>query len=521
MRTMATLTPLTVLLLLPMSAPCEERPRLADVLALQEAVHEAIDRAEPSIACILVSRSKKYEAQTPAEAKRPGRLGRFDLRRGSQRDEDDPAFQALRRLDLSDPNNVPESYGSGVVLDAKEGLILTLAHVVRNATKVYVRLPGGRGSWADIHASDTRSDLAVLRLIDRVPNLKALALGDGGKLRKGDFLLSLSNPFAAGVRDGSPSASWGIVSNLRRRATGALSDIPSRDRNTSLPFYCFNTLIQTDTRLNLGCSGGALLNLRGELVGLISARAGIAGGETPGGFGVPLDAGMRRIVEVLRRGEEVEYGFLGVYLASAENVPEGLVGITQLAPGGPAARAELLAPPHYPGPSDFGFKTIAYIVSIDGTPVHTNDDLFLTVGMHLAGSTVRVEIADKPDGPRRIRPVTLGKFPSLASGKIPSLDRSIVSKRPPARAGLYVDWTTTLAAPATPIAEGVVIREVLPGSAAARAQLRPGTIITEVAGRKVTNPKEFYHAMEQARDPIKLTLNINNRDEHVTLEATR
>ena len=341
-------------------------------------------------------------------------------------DRESSDYQALGRLDLSDPNNVPESYGSGVVLDARKGLILTLAHVVRKATKIYVRLPGGQGSWANIHASDPRSDLAVLQLIDPVPNLKALKLGEGGKLRKGDFVLSLSNPFAVGMRDGSPSASWGIVSNLRRRATGMVSEIAITQRNAELPLYCFNTLIQTDTRMNLGCSGGALLNLQGELIGLTSALAGIAGGETPGGFAVPLDEGMQRIINVLLRGEEAEYGFLGVYLMGSSDAPQGHVRIEKLIPGGPAAQAGI----H--GLRGFGRNSGGDIIhTINGTPVHNNDDLFLAVAVHLAGSTIRVEVSAHPDGPRRICSVTLAKFPSL--------DGVIASKQPKARVGCA--WT--------------------------------------------------------------------------------
>ncbi len=519
MSRMTFLALLTVVLAVPTSAPSQERNRFADVLALQEAVHRSIERAEPSIACILVSRSDKYRSYSTVEPKAPGKLGRFDLRMATVgMDKDGVEFNAISRLDLSDPNNVPESYGSGIVLDDKNGLILTMAHVIRNATKIYVRLSGGRGSWADIHASDPRSDLAVLRLIDRVPNLKALALGDGGKLRKGDFLLSLSNPFAAGVRDGSPSASWGMVSNLRRRATGVLSDVLPGERNATVPLYCFNTLIQTDTRLNLGCSGGALLNLQGELVGLSSSLAGVAGGETPGGYGVPLDGGVRRIIEVLLRGEEVEYGFLGVYLMRADRAPEGFVRITGLVPGGPAARGDLHGPQarnlRFQG--GFGDEAGDLILSINGVPVRSNDDLFLTVGMHLAGSTVRVEVADKPDGPRRTCSVTLAKFPSL--GPI------VASKRPSARAGLYVDWTSTMAVPflrrAQPIPEGVVIREVVAGSPASKADLQPDTIIAKVGGQRVTNPAEFYRIMGKARGPTELTLTtLEGGESRITLDV--
>jgi serine protease Do len=492
MHRMAYLILPTILLLPPASARSQERDHLADVLALQDAVHRSIARAEPSIACILVSRSQKYRALERGRSQRPGKLGGFNLRppRPGFR-ENDPQFQELRRLDLSDPNNVPESYGSGVVIDDKEGLVLTLAHVVRNATKVYVRLPGGRGSWADIHASDPRSDFAVLRLIDRIADLRAIKLGDGGKLRKGDFVLSLSNPFAAGFADGSPSASWGIVSNLRRRATGVLSDVPSTARNTRLPLYCFNTLIQTDTRMNLGCSGGALLDLQGELVGLTSSLAGIAGGETPGGFAVPLDAGMRRIIDVLRGGGEVEYGFLGVRLMEPDRYSRGSVRIESLVRGGPLFRG-LTAEGRT---EDSGY----FIRSINGTPLQNNDDLFLAVSMHLAGSTIRVEVSPTPDGPRHLCRVTLAKFPSPALGTV------IASKQPPALGGLRVDWTSTLLAhDARGVPEGVVIREVLPSSAAEQHQLKPDMIIKSVNGRKVTTPAEFYAAMKNANGPIEL-----------------
>jgi S1-C subfamily serine protease len=498
-------------------ARSEERNRFADVLALQEAVHQSIERAEPSIACILVSRSDKYKEFNIAQPDAPGRLGRFDLR-GARMNipETDPRFKAIGRLDLSDPNNVPESYGSGVVIDEREGLVLTLAHVVRKAAKVYVRLPGGRGSWADIHASDPRSDLAVLSLIERVPNLKALKLGDGDKLRKGDFLLSLSNPFAAGFADGSPSASWGIVSNLRRRSTGMLSDYEPTERTARLPLYCFDTLIQTDTRLNLGCSGGALLNLQGELVGLTSSLAGIAGGETPGGFAVPLSAGMRRILEVLRRGEEVEYGFLGVHLQRSDQLPPGCVRIEDVLADGPAERGRIRG-----GRSGGGFRRPRedgdFILSINGTPVHNNDELFLAVIMHLAGSTVRVEVAASPDGPRRICSVQLAKFPAMEPELI------IASHRPKAFGGLRVDWSSTLVPRQglRSIPRGVAVCEVQPRSPAANAHIQLDMIVKRVNDQEVTTPAEFYRAMKKARGPVELVFsNLKDTDEQrVTIDS--
>src|SRR6202011_3306869 len=104
--------------------------------------------------------------------------------------------------------------------------------------------------------------------------------------------------------------SWGIVSNLRHRApaTPLLNEI---DR-AKITLHQYGALLQTDARLSVGCSGGALINLQGELVGLTTTLAALTGGDTTGGFAVPMDAGIRRIVRVLEKGEEVEYGFLGV-----------------------------------------------------------------------------------------------------------------------------------------------------------------------------------------------------------------
>ena len=372
-------------LALPIAGHADEKARLKDV---QEAMEQIIEKAEPSIACILVSRSDGYAAFGAApSADNPGKLGKFDARShigSGTSDEELKRRKQIIALDLSHPDHQPEAYGSGVVLD-ENGLILTNAHVVRGATKIYVRLPGNRGSYADIYASDPRSDLAVLKLIDPVPDLKALKFGDGGKVRKGQFVLTLSNPFAAGFRDGSPSASWGIVSNLRRRAPGPTNEI---DR-AKVTLHHYGTLIQTDTRLTLGCSGGALLNLDGELIGLTTSQAALVGSETPGGFAVPFDEGMKRIVEVLRRGEEVEYGFLGVNLDTGTRTGK-CVKLGRVIGGSPAQRARLTGD--------------EYIVSIEGRPVRENDDLFLYIGTQLAGSTLTLETVAQPDGTGRSKP---------------------------------------------------------------------------------------------------------------------
>jgi S1-C subfamily serine protease len=279
-----------------------------------------------------------------------------------------------------------------------------------------------------------------------------------------------------------------------------LSEIDADKRAARPPLDCFGTLIQTDTRLNLGCSGGALLNLQGELVGLTSSVAGLAGGETPGGFAVPLSAGMRRIIEVLRRGEEVEYGFLGVTLRP-DNTVEGHVVIDGVLPGGPAQHGRLR------GRGEL-------ILSVNGTPVHNNDELFLAIGLHLAGSVVRVETADSPQGAKRIQPVTLAKFPL-------TIEPVIASKRPKPRGGLRVDWSSVLSPSLRSVPEGVVIREVQPGSAAEKARLQPNKIIKRVNDQKVKTPDDFYREMDKAKGPVELLYASaeGNDEQRVTIDS--
>ena len=379
----------------------------------------------------------------------------------------------IKQFDLSDRDYVPASYGSGVVIN-KNGLILTNYHVVRDATKIYVRLPGDKGSYVNIHAADPRSDLAVLEVLDRnMLPLPAIQRGDGGRLRKGQLVLSIANPFAAGFRDGSPSASWGIVSNLRRRAP-AKPSLNEQDR-VKLTLHHFGTLIQTDARLNVGCSGGALINLRGELVGLTTALAAIDGSETAGGFAVPLDTSMRRIIDVLEKGEEVEYGFLGVGF-ERESRPGESVRLGRIIPNSPASRA--------------GLQMGDTILAVDDMPIRENDDLFLAVGSVLAGGEAHLRVRSARRLSRTVA-VTLAKF--YQSGPC------IVSKPRPFAHGLRVDYTSVLLQRDVHdvISPGVYVRDVRPESPPEVERLR-NQIITEVNGQAVNEPDEFYRAVDRA-----------------------
>jgi serine protease Do len=413
-----------------------------DVLALQTAVERAVARAESGVVCIGVAR------------------------------DNGP--------DLSNPDTVPESYGSGLVIDEREGLVLTCAHVVRGRSRIYVRLPGGRGSYADLHALDPRSDLAVLRLRERHEVLRAVRFGDGGRLRKGQFVIGLANPYLAGGRDGSPSASLGIVGNLARRAPGVIRET---DRNLQ-SFHRYGTLVQTDVRLNQGCSGGVLLDLDGEVVGITTALAALEGIDAPGGFAVPVDARMLRIIDVLRRGEEVEYGFLGVILSPDSR--GDWAAIYDAVRNGPADRA--------------GLRRGDYVTAINDTPVRGNNDLFLQIGSLTVGTPVRLTVL------RGGRHETLGPVP-LA--KLYVAEPSLATHKPPAPGGVRVDYSSVLSqrSVGSGIVNGVVVREIVAGSPAEKIDLlQPDRVITEVNGTPVTSPAEFYREMDRAGDRAELTV---------------
>lgn len=464
---MPRLVPVVLLTALAGAVRAEPPP---EAVALQRTIHKLIDAAEPSVACVLVSRSDKYaEFGEGPTAAVPGKLGGFNAAR-HVRIGDGPRRELVKRLDLANPETVPEAYGSGVVIDPA-GLVLTNFHVIDKATKVYVRLPGNnRGSYADIHAADGRSDLAVLRLISPLPDLKAIPIGDGGKVRKGDWVVALANPFATGFRDGSPSASWGIVSNVRRRAP---APGPADEVKRAKALAQYPTLIQTDARLNLGSSGGALLNLDGELIGMTTALAAQTGGETPGGYAIPTDDNVRKMIDVLKRGEEVEYGFLGVTVNPELRGDGRGVVIADVAAGLPAARS--------------GMAGGDVVTAINGHPVREQEDLFLNISAALAGTEAEIEV--RRNGAPRTFKVRLAKSSHT--------EPVIASNRPKPVFGLRVDYTSTLSLDSNP-PDGVLVRDLEPGSAAEKKLKawadRSRLLVTAVDGKQVPTPADFYRA---------------------------
>ncbi len=487
-----------------------------------------VAKAEAGIACVLVSRSdlyRKYELVDGNEP--PGKLGGFEFSRieegklgvrfdDSKIHRDEILLSHRLKLDLSQPRHIPEAFGSGIVIDAK-GLILTNYHVVQDATKIYVRLPGNKGSYADIWAADPRSDLAVLKVLsESILPLTPIPMGNADAVRRGQQAIALANPYAAGQHDGQPSVSVGVVSNLRRRVPGRQ---PVTETNAN-PLYQFGILMQTDARIALGSSGGALLNAQGECIGITTSLAAMAGSDAAGGFAMPVNSSVRKIIEVLAKGEEVEYGFLGVTM-DEHPAPQGGALIKGAAFGSPAATA--------------GLTKGDAIVAIGGSPVRDNQDLMLALGQCLAGERTTLTVARF--GMEQKTNVALVKY--SIHDKLGKQIASSLGNRPYV-GGIRVDFTSILAQRApqqqTQILPGVLVVDVQKGSKAERLQvldgpkingsksgqsdpnpalpfhpqLIPFDTITHVAGVSVSTPAAFYEQVRRHDGPIELTIRRGN-----------
>lgn len=394
--------------------------------------------------------------------------------------------------DPTDPDFVPAEYGTGVVIDAR-GLILTNYHVLGDGDELelydyYVTACDRKTRIARIKAADPRSDLAVLSVDGN--GLTAIPLGDGGKLKKGQIVIALGNPYAI-ARDGQVSASWGIVSNLQRKA-GRTPDETSATGKSTL--HHLGTLIQTDAKLNLGTSGGALLNLHGEMIGLTNSLAAAAGYEQAAGYAIPVDETFRRIVDRLKNGEEPEYGFLGVQPENLRPELQSLeshgVIVQDVVRGTPAEQHGILRGDH--------------ITAVNGKPIHDFDSLVLQICSHAAGDEVVLAV----ERSNRKLDVTVPLAKYRVQGKL------IVTTPKPNWRGLRVEyWTaavdlrTALDEPDFVAAEGCVIAtDVEPGSPADVAGLKPRMAITHVGDDRVTTPGGFRSAVESATGPVKLRI---------------
>ena len=278
------------------SLSAQEPSGLGSAAALENSLVQTIASAEKSVVAIARVRKEQNGNSVRLEF-RPDPFGR-KLSVGN------PPLP-------TDPNFVPNEYGTGVVVD-RRGLILTACHVLGDENDSYYITTADRRVYrAWIKAADPRSDLAVLS-IDGADvasaNLVPIRMGDAATLRKGQIVVTLGNPYAI-ARDGQSSAGWGIVANLGRKAPPVADDADPSGKTT---LHHFGGLIQTDARLHLGTSGGPLLNLRGDMIGLCVSPAATAGYDLSAGYAIPVDVTFRRVLNTLEQGREAEYGLLGI-----------------------------------------------------------------------------------------------------------------------------------------------------------------------------------------------------------------
>lgn len=399
----------------------------------------------------------------------------------------------------TDPDFVPDEFGSGVVVDA-DGLILTNAHVLgfdpkklRRDDDYYVWLKK-RPYRATVHAVDGERDLAILK-IKAPTKLTAITMGDADKLKKGNIVIALGNPYAT-ARDGEATASWGIVANLSRRAPRRKTVSAEREKYALADY---GTLIQCDARLNLGSSGGALLNTKGEMVGLTTSLAALDGYEKAGGFAIPMDASTLKAIEQLKKGRIPESGFLGL---APSNLPpaalrQGALGITvdTVVPGTPASKSGLLE-------GDV-------VTHIEDEPVYNKSTFIRDISKRSPDSKVTLRV--KRTVFTRTEPLTFDLKVELAKKYVDATRPSFGVAPQPSWRGLVVDYSTALPIDVYMHRDEwidprgcVTLPDVEIDSPAWKAGARPWMFVTHVNGQPVKKPKEFFAAVAGLTGDVKL-----------------
>ncbi len=384
----------------------------------------------------------------------------------------DPFFRDFFNL----PEQVePEprlSAGSGVIVDADKGYVLTNNHVVENGTEISVTLTDRRQYEAEVIGVDPATDIALLRI--EADNLSALPMGNSDELQVGDYVVAVGNPFGLGQ-----TVTSGIVSALGRSGINPEG---------------YEDFIQTDASINPGNSGGALVTLNGELIGINTAIIAPAGGNVGIGFAVPINMA-RSVMNQLIEFGEVHRGRLGVVvqdltpdLAKALQIDmaRGAI-VSQVEPNSPAEQA--------------GIEVGDVIVAVDGIPVDKSSDLRNRVGLMQPGRTLVITAL------RNGQTVEL----SATIGMPAKAQRSANAPE----AGFLEGAQLAELAPGMPgygEATGIAVTSVNANSPAARAGLRNGDVITGVNNRGVGTVAELMAALPKPGEgPTALTIYRNGR----------
>ncbi|WP_006787236.1 DegQ family serine endoprotease [Thiorhodospira sibirica] len=383
---------------------------------------------------------------------------------------DDPFFRRFFDVPQLQRERRTQGLGSGVILDAARGYILTNHHVIHRADEIIVTLHDGRRFDATVVGSDADTDLAVIQI--QASDLVALRAADSDHLRVGDFVVAIGNPFGLGQ-----TVTSGIVSALGRSGLGVET---------------YEDFIQTDASINPGNSGGALVNLRGELVGINTAILARGGGNIGIGFAIPINMAREVMTHLVEYGE-VQRGRLGIAvqdlthdLAQAFGLSgrEGAV-ITRVETGSPAAQA--------------GLREGDVIVRINGRVVRHATDVRNVIGLLRIDSTVRLDIL------RNGQPLNLHANVARRAGQ--QLDAASLDAR--LQGAMLADLDDD--SPLYGQVSGVVIKSVARNSRAARAGLREGDVILSVNRQAV---QDLAHIQRLLASPTRnLLLNIRREQQ--------
>ena len=378
----------------------------------------------------------------------------------------DPFFRRFFNVPNQPMERKTSSLGSGVIVDAKRGLVLTNNHVIANAHQITVTLTDGRHLEAEIVGTDPQTDVAVIKV--PADNLTAVKTTDSDNLRVGDFVVAIGNPFGLGQ-----TVTSGIVSALGRSGLG-IED--------------YENFIQTDASINPGNSGGALVNLRGELTGINTAIIAPNGGGNVGiGLAIPINLALNIMEQIVETGE-IKRGFLGVSmqdmspsLAEAFGLKnqQGAI-INEVLPGTPADKA--------------GLRAGDIVISTDGKKIKNAADLRNRIGLLPVGEKIKFRLLR--DGKEIDAIITVDENTQAAT-------------EPKAKNELLKGVTVSDITQGNPYygrVEGIMVMEVQRGSVAWTSGLRARDVITSVDKAPIKNLQEFVKAIDGKNDSLLLRI---------------
>ncbi|RMF84493.1 MAG: PDZ domain-containing protein [Planctomycetota bacterium] len=384
-----------------------------------------------------------------------------------------------RRAELR--SRLQQASGSGIIYD-EDGHVLTNNHVVDGAGEVYVRLPDEREVVAARVGVDPETDLALLKV--SASGLHPLPFGDSDQVEVGDWVLAVGAPFGL-----SHSVTHGIISARGR------TNINTGDRR-----IVYQDFLQTDAAINPGNSGGPLLNLRGEVIGVNTAIATNGDSYNAGiAFTIPSNTA-RKIAEQLKNSGDVERGWLGVTMIELEtadrevfNTPDGGVMIGAVLEGTPAHRA--------------GLQVEDVVVAINDTPVRTQDQMLAVIADIFPGEKAQLDLVRNGRPVREV--VKLGRRPEdtgavrRRSEQVETIDVSEIGIQTRTLRPAFASQLGLKNA-----AGGAIVVGVQADSASGVARLRPGDVIVEFDGRRVTRAAQLAEWVEALRDGVEVHLRV-------------